>query len=145
MASIKDLLPAAVTADVDLLLGGPRLRLTYNPRRITFQQDGAAIAPPEDGAPTPTGRDAEAFAAARSICHVVTGWELDGPVPMEDGHGMAEGGAVPEGQPVPLDPLVVSLLPIPILQGVVAGVTLHALPNPTRPATTAPLNGSRGR
>lgn len=144
MASIKDLLPAAVTADVDLLLGGPTLRLTYNPRRITFQQDGAKVEPPDDGKPVPKGRDAEAFASARSVCHVVTAWDLTGPVPTEDGHGMSEGEAVPEGEPVPLDPLVVSLLPIPLLSGIVAGVTIHAMPNPTKTATVALLNGSRG-
>lgn len=138
MPSFKDMMPDLVSARIDVEFYGvtSKLPVTYHPRRIGTDPKGN-VKIVGDG-----GDDDEAFSVgdtgdsqARALCYVLATWEATGPVPMDDlPDGTKEGSVVADGKPIPLEPEVLALLPTMLLQGIITGVTNHALPDPTKRA-----------
>lgn len=141
MANAAALLGGEIkTSNIDLGLGGAKLKVTYKPGKITGTRNEnlATRFDPDTGEEVEEELD-DAESMARSLADIVTAWDFEGPLPMEDEPGFPVGSVVPEGELVPLEPAAIKHIPVPLLVGLIQGLSRDSVPDPTR------RKSSRGR
>ena len=115
MTSAKNLIFLTDTADINCGYG-VTCKMTFRPSAIVTNADEGF-----------ENRD-DPESLADYLCTAITAWEMTGPVPIETLGTIQAGSLVKDEQPVPLDPKIVKALPLPLLQGILAGITQASLP-----------------
>jgi hypothetical protein len=135
MTSFAKLMPEEKTSDIDCGWG-PTARMTYRPRQITYTVEEAETQVEE------AETQEKKLKLAMELCRVIKEWDMTGPIPIEalDGHPI--GSVLPDGEPAPFDPKILSYLPQPLLAGIVLGVTLDAQPDPKGMQSRSQRRGS---
>ena len=107
---------------ISIPMANGSMSITYNPSKLSaayvqeIQQNMA---------------DNDVLGAATMFCHIVSDWDVEGPL-HEEGHNEF----VVEGQKVPLEPRYVAWIPSPVLLHVMEKITEDASPKSQRSASS---------